>query len=56
VLSLYEVSDSVDLGLNPDLKPKFINTQHLTPVKIILSAYLEVIAEVRGMGGMGGVT
>jgi hypothetical protein len=51
MLSLYEVSDSVALGLNPELKPKVINTQHLTPVKILLSAYLEVITEVRGMGG-----
>jgi hypothetical protein len=48
VLSLYEISDSVTLGLNSDLKSKVINIQHLTPVKILLSAAFAVIADVPG--------
>jgi hypothetical protein len=48
VMSLYDISDSVALGLNPDLKPKVINIQHLTPVKILLSAAFAVITEVPG--------
>jgi hypothetical protein len=52
VLSLYDISDSVTLGLNPDLKSKVIHIQHLTPVKILLSATFAVITEVPG----GGVT
>jgi hypothetical protein len=52
VLSLYDISDSVTLGLNSDLKSKVINIQHLTPVKIMLSAASTVITEMPG----GGVT
>jgi hypothetical protein len=52
VLSLYGISDSVNLGLNPDLKSKVINIQHLTPVKILLSAAFAVIAEVPGGGDL----
>jgi hypothetical protein len=51
VLNLYEISDSVALGLNPYLKYKVIYTQHLTPVKILLSAAFAVITEVSGGGG-----
>jgi hypothetical protein len=51
VLSLYEISDSVALGLNPDLKYKVIITQHLTQVKIMLSAAFAVITEFPGGGG-----
>jgi hypothetical protein len=50
VLSLYDISDSVALGLNPDFKSKFINTQHLIPVKILLSADFAVIMEMPGGG------
>jgi hypothetical protein len=51
VLILYDISDSVTLGLNPDLKSKVINIQHLTPVKILFSAAFVVLTEVRGGGG-----
>jgi hypothetical protein len=50
VLSLYDISDSVTLGLNSDLKSKVINIQHLTPVNILLSAAFAVITEVPGEG------
>jgi hypothetical protein len=52
VLSLYDISDSVTLGLNPDFKSKVINIKHLTLVKILLIADFAVITEVPG----GGVT
>jgi hypothetical protein len=52
VLSIYDISESVTLALNPDLKFKVINIQHLTPVKILLIAAFTVITEVPG----GGVT
>jgi hypothetical protein len=48
VSSLYDISDSVTLGLNPDLKSKVINIKHLAPVKILLSATFVVITEVPG--------
>jgi hypothetical protein len=51
VLSLYDISDSVKLGLNSDLKSKVINIQHLTPVKILVSATSAVITEVPVGGG-----
>jgi hypothetical protein len=52
VLSIYDISDSVTLGLNPDLKSKFINIQHLTPVKILVIAAFAVITEVPGGGDL----
>jgi hypothetical protein len=51
VLSLYDIIDSLALGLNPYLKSKVINIKHLTPVKILLSAAFAVITEVAGGGG-----
>jgi hypothetical protein len=51
MLSLYDISYSVTLGLNPDFKSKLINIQHLTPVNIMLSAASAVITEVPGGGG-----
>jgi hypothetical protein len=44
------ISDTVTLGLNPDLRTKFIRTQNLTPVKIMLSATLAVIKQAPGGG------
>jgi hypothetical protein len=52
LLSLYDISESVTIGLNPDLKSKVINIQHLTPVNILLSAAFAVITEVPGGGGV----
>jgi hypothetical protein len=49
VLIIYDISDSVNPGMNPDLKSKFINIQHLTPVKILLSDTFAVITEVQGV-------
>jgi hypothetical protein len=46
VLSLYDISDSVTLVMNPDLKSNIIYIQHLTPVAILLSAAIAVITEV----------
>jgi hypothetical protein len=51
VLSLYDIIESVTLGLNPYLKSKVINIQHLTPLNIMLSAAFAVIKEVPGGGG-----
>jgi hypothetical protein len=42
VLSLNDISDSVALGINLDLKSKIIKIQHLTPVNILLSAAFAV--------------
>jgi hypothetical protein len=50
VLSLYGISETATLGLNSDLKSKVINTQHSTPVNILLSAAFAVITEVPGRG------
>jgi hypothetical protein len=52
VLSLYDSSDSVTLGMNPDLKSKVINIQHLTSVNILLSAAFAIITEVPGGGDL----
>jgi hypothetical protein len=52
VLSIYDISDSVAIGLNPNFKSKVINNQHLRPVKIMLSAAFVVITEVLGGGGV----
>jgi hypothetical protein len=51
VLSLYDISDAVTLGMTTDLKYKVIKIQHLTPVNILLSAAFAVITEVTGRGG-----
>jgi hypothetical protein len=51
VMGLYDISDSVTLGLHPALISKFINIQHLTPVNILLSATFTVVTEVLGWGG-----
>jgi hypothetical protein len=51
VLSLYAISEIVTLWMNPDLKSKVINIQHLKPVSILLSAAFTFITEVPGGGG-----
>jgi hypothetical protein len=51
VLRLFDISDSEVFGLNPDLKSKVINIQHLKPLKIMLITAFAVIREVPGGGG-----
>jgi hypothetical protein len=48
VLSLYDISYTVALVLTQEQRSKFVGVHHLTSVKIILSAALAVIKEVRG--------
>jgi hypothetical protein len=50
VLSLYDIIDTVVLALTQSQRSKVIGVHHLTPVKILLSAALAVIKEVRGGG------